>query len=30
MIAAGDETWHDLVPEVAWTMAKRHAELRLG
>ncbi|MEO5714435.1 MAG: TonB-dependent receptor [Luteolibacter sp.] len=30
MIAAGDETWHKLVPEVAWTMAKRHAELRIG
>ena len=30
MIAAGDTTWQDLVPEVAWTMAKRHAELRLG
>jgi len=30
MIAAGDETWHELVPEIAWTMAKRHAELRLG
>ena len=30
MIAAGDESWHTLVPEVAWTMAKRHAELRLG
>ena len=28
MITAGDETWHDLVPEVAWTMAKRHAQLR--
>ncbi len=30
MIAAGDESWHDLVPEVAWTMAKRHAQLRLN
>ncbi len=30
MIAAGDEKWHHLVPEVAWTMAKRHAELRIG
>ncbi len=28
MITAGDETWRDLVPEVAWTMAKRHAQLR--
>ena len=30
MISAGDESWHALVPEVAWTMARRHAELRLG
>ncbi len=28
MITAGDEAWKDLVPEVAWTMAKRHARLR--
>jgi hypothetical protein len=27
MIEAGDETWKTLVPEVAWTMAKRHAKL---
>jgi hypothetical protein len=30
MIAAGDPAWHDLVPEVAWKMAKRHADLGLG
>lgn len=30
MILAGDERWHDLVPEVAWTMAERHAQLRLS
>lgn len=28
MILADDAGWHDLVPELAWTMAKRHAELR--
>ncbi len=30
MITSGDEKWKQLVPEVAWTMAKRHAELRLS
>jgi len=30
MIAAGEESWRDLVPEVAWTMAERHAKLRLA
>ena len=25
MILSGDEAWHTLVPEVAWTMAERHA-----
>lgn len=30
MILAGDERWHELVPEVAWTMAERHAQLRLS
>ena len=30
MILANDERWHDLVPEVAWTMAERHAQLRLS
>ncbi len=29
MIVAGDDRWRALVPDVAWTMAKRHAELRL-
>lgn len=28
MINAGDGEWHELVPEVAWTMAERHARLR--
>ncbi len=28
MIEAGDETWKQLVPEVAWTMAERHAKLK--
>jgi hypothetical protein len=28
MVNAEDETWHKLVPEVAWTMAERHAKLR--
>jgi hypothetical protein len=28
MITAGDGEWHELVPEVAWTMAERHARLR--
>jgi len=28
MILAGEERWRDLVPEVAWTMAERHARLR--
>lgn len=28
MINAGDGEWHELVPEVAWTMAERHAKLR--
>ncbi len=30
MIISGDERWKELVPEVAWTMAIRHAELRLS
>ncbi len=30
MIQTGDERWHGLVPESAWTMAARHAALRLG
>ena len=30
MITSGDERWKELVPEVAWTMAVRHAELRLS
>ncbi len=30
MIEAGDPHWQELVPEVAWTMAMRHARLRLG
>lgn len=29
MINAGDAKWKELVPEVAWEMAKRHAKLRL-
>ncbi len=29
MILAHDERWRDLVPEVAWTMAERHAQLQL-
>jgi hypothetical protein len=29
MIHSNDESWHQLVPEIAWTMAKRHAQLRL-
>lgn len=29
MIGAGDHEWRQLVPEVAWTMAERHARLRL-
>ena len=28
MINARDGGWHELVPEVAWTMAERHARLR--
>ncbi len=28
MIVAGDPQWRGLVPEVAWPMAQRHAELR--
>ena len=28
MINAGDPLWQQLVPEVAWTMAERHARLR--
>jgi hypothetical protein len=28
MILAGDERWRDLVPQAAWTMAERHAQLR--
>ncbi len=28
MILASDEGWRKLVPEVAWTMAERHAKLR--
>lgn len=27
MICAGDESWQDFVPEVAWPMARRHAAL---
>jgi len=27
MILAGDERWRELVPEVAWVMAERHARL---
>jgi hypothetical protein len=30
MILAGDEKWRELVPELAWTMAVRHAQLRLS
>ncbi len=30
MILAGDPEWRDLVPEVAWSMAERHARLRLA
>jgi len=30
MILAGDSEWRKLVPEVAWTMAERHAQLRLS
>jgi hypothetical protein len=30
MILAGDERWRDLVPQEAWTMAERHARLRLS
>jgi len=30
MILSGDSRWRDLVPEVAWTMAERHAQLRLS
>ena len=30
MILAGDTRWRDLVPEVAWPMAERHAQLRLS
>lgn len=29
MIHSNDARWSELVPEVAWTMAKRHAQLRL-
>ncbi len=29
MINEGDERWHEHVPEVAWTMARRHARLQL-
>lgn len=28
MINAGDMRWQELVPQVAWTMAQRHAKLR--
>ena len=28
MIQGKDKQWHQLVPEVAWTMAERHAKLR--
>lgn len=28
LINAGDDQWRELVPEVAWTMAERHAKLR--
>ena len=30
MILAGDERWRELVPEAAWPMAVRHAQLRLS
>lgn len=30
MILAGDERWRELVPESAWPMAVRHAQLRLS
>jgi hypothetical protein len=30
MILAEDERWHSLVPEQAWTMAERHARLRMS
>lgn len=30
MILAGDERWRELVPEEAWAMAVRHAQLRLS
>ena len=30
MISTGDEKWKELVPEVAWTMAQRHAKLRVS
>jgi hypothetical protein len=30
MILAGDERWQALVPEEAWTMAERHAQLHLS
>ena len=29
MINSKEESWHQLVPEVAWTMAERHARSRL-
>lgn len=29
MILADDKRWRELVPEVAWTMAERHARLRI-
>jgi hypothetical protein len=28
MIGSDDERWRELVPQVAWTMAERHAQLR--
>ena len=30
MITGGNVKWKDLVPEVAWTMAQRHASLRVS
>lgn len=30
MIVSGDATWKELVPEVAWPMAERHAQERLS
>lgn len=30
MILAGEQSWRDLVPEVAWAMAERHARSRCG